>query len=223
MKHNHEELIDKKFGKLKIKEIKINKNGVKNRYSALCLCDCGKETNVRIDSLKSGRTRSCGCLQPEGVAKRAKHGYWQHPLYMIFAYMKNRCYNENCDGYENYGGRGVKICNEWLSNPICFIEWALKNGWEKGKQIDKDIIPYKLGVPPLIYSPEMCSIVTQRENSAAPRWTTRLLTFRNECLPVKEWAIKLGIKKQTIESRLRKKWPIEKVLSVNNFSLSKND
>jgi hypothetical protein len=56
---------------------------------------------------------------------------------------------------------GVTICQEWLDNPISFIEWALQNGWQKGLEIDKDL--KSMGLK--IYSPDTCSIITKLENT----------------------------------------------------------
>lgn len=66
-----------------------------------------------------------------------KHGLSYHPLYKLLIYMKNRCYSPNNTRYKNYGGRGIKICKEWLDSPKAFVNWALANGYKKGLQIDR--------------------------------------------------------------------------------------
>jgi len=78
--------------------------------------------------------------------------------------MKQRCYDSNRDNYERYGGRGVKVCKEWLRYPVAFINWAEANGYAKGLQLDKDELSYKLGINPPIYSPETCQFVTPQRN-----------------------------------------------------------
>jgi len=85
-----------------------------------------------------------------------------HPLYQVWAGIKDRCYNTNCKTFNRYGGRGVVICEEWKNNFKKFYDWAINNGWEQGLEIDKDVKAKELGIPPLLYSPEMCCFVTKK-------------------------------------------------------------
>lgn len=70
-----------------------------------------------------------------------------------------RCYNKNHKTYKHYGGRGVKVCDEWRNDYQKFLDWSLANGWAKGLQLDKDIKGNGL-----LYSPETCSWVTRIQN-----------------------------------------------------------
>lgn len=94
------------------------------------------------------------------------HGYSYHFLYKVWQQMKDRCYNENCYAYKNYGGRGITVCKEWMSAKV-FIEWALSL-WEKGLQIDRKDNNKD-------YCPENCRFVTRLENIH----NTRLLRETN--------------------------------------------
>ena len=80
-------------------------------------------------------------LSREKTRSNITHGYsrrhQKHPLYHIWGVMKDRCYNPSSPAYKYYGGRGIKVCDEWLNNPKAFIEWALKNGWGKGLTLDR--------------------------------------------------------------------------------------
>lgn len=92
-----------------------------------CKCDCGNEIIVRAQSLKDGQTKSCGCLNKELAIKRfTKHGHAQtekqHPLYKAWVNMKTRCINPNSTGYEDYGGRGIRICQRWMDSFENFLE-----------------------------------------------------------------------------------------------------
>ena len=103
--------------------------------------------------------------------------------------MKGRCENPNRPNYKNYGGRGIKVCEEWheASN---FIRWALNNGYKRGLQlhrIDNDGD----------YCPENCRFVTPKENSRNRR-NTKLLTVNGETKPVAEWCERLGLCKYTV-------------------------
>jgi hypothetical protein len=88
----------------------------------LCRCDCGTEIIVTNENL--GRcTFSCGCLQKErfeeqrhsGDATRT-HGMYGTPTYNSWTAMRARCYRRGCNGYKNYGGRGITVCERWRSS-----------------------------------------------------------------------------------------------------------
>lgn len=97
-----------------------------------CECDCGKIIVVRKDSLENGHAKSCGCMTKN---KYKKHGYSHTKIYGIWQNMKDRCYNPNNHAYSNYGGRGIKVCDEWLGENGAenFVEWSYKNGYEESE------------------------------------------------------------------------------------------
>lgn len=91
-----------------------------------CQCDCGEKTIVRHGDLRSGRTTSCGCLKKERFVHKT-HGYSRTKLGMVYASMRQRCNNPNNKNYDKYGGRGIRVCEEW----------ALNNGYKEGLSIDR--------------------------------------------------------------------------------------
>jgi len=114
--------------------------GSAHRATWLCLCDCGKTAIVSTKALTTGNTRSCGCLQDDLARTprldpivRQKHDR----LRVIWWNMKARCMSPKSSEYHRYGGRGITICEEWLSGPRNFIIWALNNGYEIGLSIDR--------------------------------------------------------------------------------------
>lgn len=88
---------------------------------------------------------------------RKTHGYLKHPLYTKYVGMMSRCYNKKEDGYKNYGGRGIYVCNEWKGYPLRFVMWGFVNGWELGLEIDR----IDNDGP---YAPGNCRFVTKTEN-----------------------------------------------------------
>jgi hypothetical protein len=80
-------------------------------------CDCGKIKTVRIWDIRNGKTISCGCFK-----KGITHGLRQHYLYTTWHNMKQRCYNLNNNGYRNYGGRGITVCDRWIDSFPNFLE-----------------------------------------------------------------------------------------------------
>lgn len=107
----------------------------------ICQCDCGTIKSVRADILKAGKTISCGCKKKEQdkINLTAHHSHLQSSttLYKRWQYIKNRCYNEHDPRYSNYGGRGIKMCDEWKDDFASFFEWANQSGYSEGLTIDR--------------------------------------------------------------------------------------
>ncbi len=102
-----------RFGRLVV--LKKAQSAVHGRSSKwLCFCDCGNAKVVGIDLLRSGNTRSCGCLHRELMSKHfTKHGQSHTPEYHAWHDMLRRCYNQKNKHYKDYGGRGIKVCQRW--------------------------------------------------------------------------------------------------------------
>lgn len=82
----------------------------------LCRCKCGKEKTVRVDSLRSGHAKSCGCYSSQLTGERKPaitHGLSYSKIYSTWWNMHTRCYNPKFNEYEHYGGRGIIVCNQW--------------------------------------------------------------------------------------------------------------
>jgi len=108
---NAVDLTGQKFGRLKVVSLLGSQN---NRRIWNCLCDCGTSFSCASDRLRSGNTTSCGCYHKELVRNMATtHGLSHLPEYKVWKDMKARCYNSRNIEYENYGGRGIIVCDEW--------------------------------------------------------------------------------------------------------------
>ena len=174
----------------------------------LCVCSCGGIKIVPAGRLKSGTTKSCGCLSPELSAIRGRkllttHGQSKTPLYAVWQAMKARCYNQSCASYGNYGGRGITICKEW-NNFETFANWALNSGYSPDLTIDR--IDNDSG-----YSPENCRWVSMAVQ-ASNRRNNRRITFNSESLTVTQWGRKLGGSDSLIWNRLRRGWPPDRLI-----------
>ena len=170
-----------------------------------CRCVCGTERAVLFRSL--GRVSlSCGCRgRAKTVARRTTHGGSKEPLFRVWGGMKTRCQTPSATGYENYGGRGIKVCEEW-SDYAVFREWALANGYAKGLDLDR-----RDNDGP--YSPENCRFTTRSSNLRNTR-TNRLLTAWGETKSVSAWLDddRCAVQRGTLYKRLQAGWAHEDAL-----------
>lgn len=127
------DLTGQRFGRLQVidrADDYVMANG--QRYARwVCRCDCGAEKSVRGSHLKSGRVVSCGCWGREKLQAAIRtHGHRRHRLYGVWQNMKNRCYNKRVKSYPRYGGRGIRVCDEWRDSFEAFYAWAIKTGYD---------------------------------------------------------------------------------------------
>ena len=187
-------MIGKKFGKLTIlEELPERKHG---KIVYRCKCDCGNITNVLGCHLRSGNTKSCGCLKYEH--KILKHGKCNTKLYTTWKNIKQRCYNKNYDRYKDYGARGIQVCDEWKNDFYCFYNWAINNGYQENLTIDR--IDNNKG-----YSPDNCrwtDIKTQCNNTRR----NVFLTCNNKTQTIAQWGNELNLSVDKISQRHRAGW-----------------
>lgn len=187
-----------RFGRLIAKRVEyVDSNG--HAYW-LCVCDCGGQKTVRASHLHTGNVTSCGCAKG-----RKTHGERHGRIYTIWANMKQRCNNRNARQYQDYGGRGITVCDEWDTSYEAFRDWAKENGYRDDLTIDR----INNDGP---YTPENCRWATPRDQSNNTR-RNRYLTHNGETHSVSEWARILGINQGTLRKRLYKyKWSTEDAL-----------
>lgn len=172
----------------------------------LCRCDCGRKVVVESQSLKSGNTKSCGCLRRKIYSEKfTKHGMSSTRIYGIWAGIVNRCTNENCDSHGIYIKRGITICEEWRKSPEKFIEWSMENGYSDGLTIDR--IDNNKG-----YSPDNCRWVDTYIQANNKRNNKRIF-YNGETKSLAEWCRELDIPYSRTQLRLARGWSVEEAFN----------
>ena len=183
--------VGEKYGKLTC----IGKDETRDSRYYLFKCECGNIKSIIQDNVKSGATRSCGCLM-KTHPNHVTFGFSHTRIDNIYKAMVDRCNNPNCISYKNYGAKGIKVCDEWENDKLKFFEWAFANGYKKTLTLDR-IDNFKG------YSPENCRWVTYKEQGRNKRNTVFLTAF-GETKPLMEWSEIVGISHNTIRGRIKK-------------------
>lgn len=200
------DLTGMKVGKLKV--VSLNSQDERGRARWLCKCECGNEvirkSSILVDAHKKGKASHCGCspvLKTHGLSVSEKRLYW------VWAAIIQRCTNEKCKDYKDYGARGIAICSEWRSNFANFCAWAKESGYVEGLSIDRK--DNEKG-----YTPENCQWVTNKDQMRNQRKTV-VLTYEGNSMPLTWWAEKYGISEKTLRARvILYGWDIEKALKT---------
>ena len=193
--------VGQRFGRFVIESV--------GRY-CLCLCDCGTRKDVRRDHLKTGMSQSCGCLHSERSSARTKnlhkantrHGESKSRLYSVWQNIKGRCHRPEHKFYQYYGARGIEVSQEWRES---FEQFIFDMG-ERPDGMTLERIDNNRG-----YSKENCRWATRKEQSNNTR-ANRRIEHDGMSLTITEWAIKLGIHRNTLNERLRSGWSIKSAL-----------
>lgn len=194
------QLSGQRFGRLLV----TKQDGVihGNRTAWECLCDCGSITRSSTTKLVNGSKKSCGCLEVENQESLLKHGMYGTRAYRIWQNMKTRCLNKECEFFPLYGGRGITICEKWMS-----FEGFYEDMGEPPENATIDRLDNDLG-----YTKENCRWRTMKEQ-ANNRSTNIDVTFGGETKTLKQWAEYFGLKYTTTYWRYKKGWPIDRVLT----------
>lgn len=177
-----------------------------------CRCECGNENDVVLASLLKGGTQSCGCLRVErATVKSTSHGDSRGGkrarLYGIWTAMWARCtYPSLGKVFQNYGGRGIRVCEEWRDYPA-FKAWALQSGYGGGLSIERLDVNGN-------YEPGNCTWIA-RTRQARNRRDTRYLTAFGETKGIRDWPEdpRCPVAFQTIKWRLKHGWSEEDAIS----------
>ena len=216
------DITGEKFGMLTAIEFshtKVSDSGKNRRTYWVFQCECGNIKVLRVDQVKSGNTKSCGCLKQitdrENIKKAQKSNLKynkDNPLsktneYSRWRGMIKRCYNKNDSHYHNYGGRGIKVCDEWLYDFNAFYLWCQESGYSKELQLDR--IDNNGN-----YEPNNCRWVTAKNNSNN-RSSNIHITINGVTKTVTEWCNYLNYDtKKAYYLHNKRNIPYEDIFSV---------
>ena len=180
-----------------------------------CACSCGTAVVVTGKRLRSGNTRSCGCLRREASRRRVvdlavrnrKHGLSRSAEYKSWLSMLARCLDRRHVAYHRYGGRGVRVCPRWRGKDG-LTNFVKDMGHRPSPRHTLDRFPDRDGD----YEPGNCRWATKQEQMRNTR-SNRLLTLGENTRPLAEWAEVTGIKRTTITQRICRGWSVERALT----------
>lgn len=175
-----------------------------------CRCDCGSERTVNGSILRQGGSTSCGCYNREIITK--PDAVYKERLYSVWSSMKSRCCCATDRSYKNYGGRGIRVCEEWRSDYKAFKQWAYSHGYADGLWLDRVNNNDD-------YSPENCRWATTMEQARNKR-TNVFVEYNGQTMCLIDAAAASGIKVATIKRRMELGWPTEKLFipAENKYS-----
>jgi hypothetical protein len=204
-KRHYKDLKGETFGKLYV----VDLADIRDKYSHIywhCKCECGNELNVSSTQLITGHTKSCGCLHKETLVQRnkknAKHNMCNSRIYNIWGSINDRCRNSNSSNFENYGARGITVCDDWVGTNengfINFYNWAMNNGYTDELSIDRIDVNGN-------YEPSNCRWATNKMQ-ANNRRTSKILIVDGVSHTISEWSDITGICETTINNRIIRGW-----------------
>lgn len=204
-------MIGNKYGKLTV--VSIEKQNKKTLLK--CKCDCGNEIIRPTYLIATNQIKSCGCLKGDAIRRyndsgkhsrsRLEDGRSLHPLYGTWFQMIARCENPNSKHYDRYGGRGIKVCEEW-HDFWKFAEWSNSvGGRPQGYTLDRINNDGN-------YEPSNCRWAdwrTQKTNTSA----NVFLEYNGAIKTTIEWAEEFKIHPHTLQNRIKRGWSIERALT----------
>lgn len=200
--HRFQDITGKRIG-----ELTVTRYSHKNKKSITfweCKCSCGK--TVVKSRKRLMKSKDCGCFRKltHGDSKKGKVAAEYHS----WRAMIGRCTNPNATGYDIYGGRGIKVCDKWLSSYEAFLSDMGRKGSNRDSidriDVDGD------------YTPENCRWATPREQGRNKRGTN-LYEWKGEFLTIPEIAEKEGVSKNTIRGRMYKGLTIHLAVTLPSY------
>ena len=145
--------------------------------------------------------------------KKQKHGKYKTRLYKTWQNMKSRCNNPKASKYRFYGGKGIKVCQEWAEDFQKFYDWSIKNGYKDDLTIDRIDSDKD-------YCPENCKWATYKEQNSHLKYSNPKaikpckIRYNGLEMNLTEWAKLLGMNPKTLHARYERGWSIERILTT---------
>lgn len=188
---------NEQFGLWKVLEV----GRLNGKEVCRCQCQCGTERTVDSYQLRKGYSQSCGCTRNN----RLRHGHARKgklsPEWQAWNHMHQRCYNPKDKHYQDYGGRGISVCDEWMTFDAFLSDMGLRPTGCSLDRIDGSGN----------YFPSNCRWA-DKYTQAQNRRTVILIEFNGQKRCVAEWSRLLGINRRTIQARYYKGWPTHEIL-----------
>jgi hypothetical protein len=174
----------------------------------LCKCDCGNERLVRSNELTTGHITSCGCQKSNSISKstikmKTTHGKSRSKIHTTWKHIKGRCLNEKDGSYKNYGGRGIKICDEWLTF--------------EGFYRDMGDVPNKMSIERKDvngnYCKDNCTWATVKEQANNKR-SSAMLEYYGQIKTMKRWSELKDIPYKVLHARIKLGWDVKRALET---------
>lgn len=195
------DLIGKKFGDWTVEDSSISElRGTKVQRLWPCVCSCGTKRLVLDLTLRNGGSRSCGC---SSVKRLSKHGLTNSLEHKSWIQMRRRCLQPNDQAWDNYGGRGIRICERWNQ----FEYFLLDIGPRLSAQYSIERVNVNGN-----YEPGNCFWATKKEQANNKR-SNHIIEFNGLSMTMSQWGEKTGIGFYGIKNRLKLGWTIERTLT----------
>ena len=198
---NVKNLCGKRFNHLLAIEKLEKFDGKKTFYK--CECDCGNIKIIRADQLQRNTNKSCGCYKERHKVLLTEE---DKRLYSIWKKMKERCNNPKNRAFSSYGGRGIKVFENWSKNFREFANWSMANGYKNTLSLDRIDVNGN-------YEPSNCRWATSQQQNNNKR-NNHYLTHKDKTLTVAQWGRVLNIDPKLILSRLKIGMSVERALTT---------
>lgn len=169
-----------------------------------CRCECGAERNIQVSTLTRGTSKSCGCLSAE---RSRKHGMDGTPTYNAWAHMLARCRNPKTQGFARWGGRGITVCERWLSFENFFADMGKKPSGKSLDRIDNDGN----------YEPGNCRWATRRAQSGNQERSLRF-EWNGQKRTLSDLAHEHKVPRRKVYQRLLSGWTLQEALTIKRAS-----
>lgn len=172
-----------------------------NRQRTIYILECTNCKNINHKYSLSGNIK-CECRYVN-----SHHNMTNTRLYKVYQSMKRRIFDKRAENYKDYGGRGIKICDEWLNDFMNFYNWAIINGYDENApkwECTLDRIDVNGN-----YEPSNCRWVPMSIQNYNKK-NNFYIVYRNQKKTLKEWSKELGIERSVLSWRLKNDWSVEK-------------